>query len=295
MSVQAMAYALRQRSAADPTARHVLLCMANYANADGRAAFASVATLAEDTGLSQRAVQYKIRELERLGLIWPGNQLVAAAHIRRGDKRPCVYDLAITDDQLRPQQAVHNPVDKPPNGVHHVHPVNGHGVQMTTERGAPRAPDPSLTVIPKTPLPPEGGAGVADANPETPNTEAGAGFTDFWQAYPRKVDQEKARRAWRTLHPDATLQATILAALQVWTRHAAWQRNGGQFIPKASNWLRGRRWQDMPDAAPVPPAAPTWQPPTHQAAPVPQAARDLLARLKVGKGRAPTPEAVPCS
>ena len=93
MSIQAMAHALEDRAVTKPTLRLVYLCLANYAGEDGRGAFPSAATLAKNTCLSRRAVIASLHELERLGIIVRGNQAIAAAYIRRVDRRPVVYDI----------------------------------------------------------------------------------------------------------------------------------------------------------------------------------------------------------
>lgn len=128
MSVQAMAWALEQKLIADPPARHVLLALANYADQAGRAAFPSVARLSAETGLSERTVQSKLRALERAGCIARGNQAVVSAHIVRADRRPNCFDISIWRGAA-------------------VAPREPDGVNVTTERGAPPAPDPSLTRI----------------------------------------------------------------------------------------------------------------------------------------------------
>lgn len=91
-----MTWALEQRIVKDASARHVLLCLANYADKMGRNAFPSVASLVEDTGLAVRTVRYKLEQLHALGAIRLGNQAVAASYIDRIDRRPVVYDLAMT-------------------------------------------------------------------------------------------------------------------------------------------------------------------------------------------------------
>ena len=80
----------------DSSARHVLLCLANYAGSNGAGAFPSASTLAQDTGLSERTVRYKLDDLEKSGLIQKGNQAIAAVHIDRHDRRPVVYDLQLS-------------------------------------------------------------------------------------------------------------------------------------------------------------------------------------------------------
>lgn len=67
-------------------------------------------------------------------------------------------------------------------------------------------------------------------------------FLSFWDAYPRKVSRAAAVKVWRRLAPDAELQATMLAALDAQKRAPQWSDK--QFIPHASTWLNGRRWED---------------------------------------------------
>ncbi|MCP5916342.1 helix-turn-helix domain-containing protein, partial [Klebsiella pneumoniae] len=74
MSVQAMSWALSLpiQSLKDSSARHVLLCLANYAGSNGAGAFPSAKTLTDDTGLSERTVRIKLDLLEECGLIVRG-------------------------------------------------------------------------------------------------------------------------------------------------------------------------------------------------------------------------------
>lgn len=122
----------------DSSARHVLLCLANYAGSNGTGAFPSASTLAQDTGLSERTVRYKLDDLEKSGLIQKGNQAIAAVHIDRHDRRPVVYDLQI----LRGA----NPASRTKRGADDATGCNPqqNGVQSGTERGAAAAPNPSL-------------------------------------------------------------------------------------------------------------------------------------------------------
>jgi len=69
-------------------------------------------------------------------------------------------------------------------------------------------------------------------------------FEQFWKIYPRKVAKADARKAWaqtEKIRPD--LQ-TIITAVQAACKTDQWMRSGGQFIPHASTWLRGERWED---------------------------------------------------
>lgn len=122
----------------DASARHVLLCLANYAGSNGTGAFPSASTLAQDTGLSERTVRYKLDDLEKSGLIKQGNQAIAAVHIDRHDRRPVVYDLQL----LRGANAAPRS-ERGANDGTGCNPQQN-GVQATTERGAAAAPNTSI-------------------------------------------------------------------------------------------------------------------------------------------------------
>lgn len=69
-------------------------------------------------------------------------------------------------------------------------------------------------------------------------------FLQFWDAYPRKADKQKALKAWQRLNPDASLCNVIFRALENQKRSVQWTRDEGRFVPYASTWLNGRRWED---------------------------------------------------
>lgn len=150
-----MTWAMEQRAVTDASARHVLLCLANYAGEDGRGAFPSVRTLSDLTGLSERTVQYKLAALEEARVIRRGNQAIAAAYIGRHDRRPVVYDLDLTVGRGA------TAAPRRERGAND----DTNGVQMTTERGARVAPDPSFN-HPSNPA--VSGAGAREAAKVTP-------------------------------------------------------------------------------------------------------------------------------
>ena len=123
----------------DSSARHVLLCLANYASADGRGTFPSVNRLSEDTGLSERTVRYKLDLLREAGWIVRGNQALAAVYIDQHDRRPVVYDLQLSRGaNAAPRSKRGADFDAPGCNLQH------NGVQISTERGADSAPKPPL-------------------------------------------------------------------------------------------------------------------------------------------------------
>ncbi|MBO7251324.1 MAG: hypothetical protein J6V25_01735 [Oscillospiraceae bacterium] len=67
-------------------------------------------------------------------------------------------------------------------------------------------------------------------------------FEKFWSMYPRKEGKQKARSAFQKI--EVPLEV-ILTALEQHKKSAQWTKNNGEFIPHASTWLNGKRWEDQ--------------------------------------------------
>lgn len=68
-------------------------------------------------------------------------------------------------------------------------------------------------------------------------------FNLFWEAYPRKVAKSEAKKAFIKLAPDKEFTDMMISALA----QASFIKEESQFIPHASTWINGRRWEDKPD------------------------------------------------
>lgn len=66
-------------------------------------------------------------------------------------------------------------------------------------------------------------------------------FDQFWSAYPLKKSKKDARKAFAKVK--APLD-TLLAALERQKKTPDWTKDGGRYIPYASTWLNGERWED---------------------------------------------------
>lgn len=79
-------------------------------------------------------------------------------------------------------------------------------------------------------------------------------FHAFWDEYPKKVDKRRAYAAFKHLNITPEMLRVMLQALNVQKRSRQWREANGQFIPHASTWLNGRRWEDeyipLPDQTP---------------------------------------------
>ena len=94
MSWEASAWAMKKGKdyELEPTARFVMLSMANYADKEGNDIYPSLATLEADTGLSERTIRRHIKHLIAVGLLEYGDQTIVSNNPRfRGDKLPKVY------------------------------------------------------------------------------------------------------------------------------------------------------------------------------------------------------------
>lgn len=72
-------------------------------------------------------------------------------------------------------------------------------------------------------------------------TETDSGFDAFYQAYPKKVGKDDARKAWNKKKPPL---ADVLKAIEQYKLTPQWNKDDGQFIPNPSTWLNQGRWKD---------------------------------------------------
>ena len=75
------------------------------------------------------------------------------------------------------------------------------------------------------------------------------GFDEFWAVYPKKKDKARAKKAFDKAMKEGASLEVMLAALERQRLSADWQKDGGQFIPHATTWLNGKRWEDETDIA----------------------------------------------
>ena len=74
-------------------------------------------------------------------------------------------------------------------------------------------------------------------------------FDLFWQAYPKKVGKEAARRSWAKLREPVAHLAWILTALKWQIASDDWTRDNRQYVPNPATYLNQGRWQDEQQVA----------------------------------------------
>jgi hypothetical protein len=67
-------------------------------------------------------------------------------------------------------------------------------------------------------------------------------FDEFWSLYPRKIAKANARKAWQKL----SAEQQLMAAKAINTHCEYWKAKETEleFIPHASSWLNGERYED---------------------------------------------------
>lgn len=217
MSIQAMTRVLEGR-VGDRGRKSTLYALANYAGPDGRHTYPSVATLAHDAECSEATVRRDLKQLLADGWIRPGDQ-EHVAHIR-GDRRPVVYEIAMTeairaewkkgdDPDARPvsltprdddpDQGTGSQADTPfedPTGCQN----QAHGVSKPPSRGVTAVtPEPYEPVEPKPPHPPASGGrppGACSKPGPTPHTNCrGCGTTNRDVAETARIQAAAEKRA----------------------------------------------------------------------------------------------------
>lgn len=114
-----------------------------------------------------------------------------------------------------------------------------------TECNAPTVPNPTNPTKPNitntTPYSPDGDDGdIKEKFQELQERR----FTEFWQAYPKKVGKQAALKSWKRIKTTAELHDRIMKAIEAAKKTDQWQREAGRFIPNPSTWLNQGRWDD---------------------------------------------------
>lgn len=212
MSVEAITIALHH-SRAKGSDKLVLLGIANHHGDNG--AYPSLETLGRYSGVSQRSVRRSIQELQKLGEI----VVYVNGAPTSGQYKPNLYyfTLACPPD-----------CDRSMN-----HKVRGdkfvtQGGQWRHSGGTQMSAKP--VIEPK-------------EQPSIPQASLEDLFSEFWQAYPRKVEKLAAKNAFAKAIKLVDPQIIIDGAHRYANDPNLPEK---QFIPHPGTWLNAGRWEDEP-------------------------------------------------
>lgn len=190
----------------ESTTKLVCYTIWSHMASDGTGCFPSYALIAEESGLSRRAVIYHVEKAAIAGFLVVDN--------RQRDNGSASSNL------YRPTM----PVPSAP-----VAPRGAPDAPVGSASGAPLLTDHLSNNPPNIPQPPEGAKAAADD------------FAKFWDAYPSKVGKPKALAVWQRLKPDLD---NVLSGLKRWKASEQWRKDGGRYIPHPTTWLNREGWND---------------------------------------------------
>lgn len=196
----------------NPTAKVVLLAIARYANGAGEA-YPSQRRLTDDTCISERTVRSCVHWLEEHGFI-------TITVMPNGSN---LYTItSMMEEHMQDNE------DGPANIADEVD-SNITRLDITKKRIA------NYTTT----------SAAKSAHPlDTPF------FLAFWQAYPRRIGKGDARAAFTKAATRNDPNLIVQAAL-AYAKHVAEAGTEQKFIPHASTWLNGERWEDDLEAEKV--------------------------------------------
>lgn len=253
--------------------------LARHADRKGRGAYPSVARLAAYACKAERSVQRDLKQLRELGLIRLGDQS-KAGHLPEG-KRPEVYDLAIertvpggragADEVTRTSRVTlassrrRGGKKKPSSGdvpsdstgdvdVRGDVDVTGDagvadGVTWTSQEGR-RGRHPNQKDEPTDE--PKDSYGARDSVRAAAGDEerdyAWKAFGDFWLLYPRPMQPEKTKTAWRAALDRGADPDLIVKAAKAYAQHLGGKAD--RYTPYSATWLNNGSYEDSLDSAP---------------------------------------------
>lgn len=235
MSLKALTWVMERAPVDDPTSLLILYALADRAHDDGTAAWPSQEWIAKRARCSDRTVRRVLGKLEASGVIQKGDPR-HVAHIRE-DRRPTVWNLSLwmsreDENERVDKMTARTPVtERPDTGD----TTTGHpGSNDRTQLCPTNRPEPSLN----------------RPEPSVQNDR----FDDFWTTYPKKVGKGQARKAYTTAVKKVD-GGTLMEKLELFKAHHEKLGTDKRYIPNASTWLNGERWDDeliesTSDAAP---------------------------------------------
>ena len=82
-------------------------------------------------------------------------------------------------------------------------------------------------------------------NKENNLNKTSAHFDEFWKAYPNKKDKKRAEQKFEKINFKKYSLEEIMVSLDQLKRSDEWMKENGKYIPMASTWINGERWNDI--------------------------------------------------
>jgi hypothetical protein len=243
MSHKATNWAIEQRGL-KPTAKVVLFHLADRHNPDN-GCFPSQERLAADCEISRASLNKQLSLLENRGLLRRIQRRNEKTNRQLSTRYVFPFEDGFVDQPNLPQSEKSD--DKPSQfDLQNPCPDSGHGPEAVSsfdEKPCPEKDESRVqnldTNLVREPLrePCVGG----DA------AQIKKSFAEFWEAYPRKRDQDRSKRLFeKAITSGVEAQTIIQAAARYRAENIG---NKPMYLAFADNWLDARRWEDYPEGA----------------------------------------------
>lgn len=238
MSHEATSWAIRQRGL-KPTTRIILWHLADRHNPDF-GCFPSQERLAEDTEISRSTLNEHLGLLEAHGLIRREARLNERTKRQMSTRYILAFEPDFAQHDGEPSPETGHGTDMEQNGV--PCPKSGHGAvsektpDPCPENGKSRVRNSDTNLV-REPL--REPVRRAAAREGAGNDQDDDRFGAFWAAYPHRVEERAARRAWAKIPPSADIDQIIAAA----AAYADDDRVKRGFPKQPANWLMDRCWE----------------------------------------------------
>ena len=73
-------------------------------------------------------------------------------------------------------------------------------------------------------------------------------FNEFWDLYPKKVDKEGSKRAFKRIKRLKEQFPAIIRALEIQKQSKQWTKENGQYIPNPRTYINQERWLSVNEA-----------------------------------------------
>lgn len=82
-------------------------------------------------------------------------------------------------------------------------------------------------------------------NKENNLNKTNAHFEEFWKAYPSIKDKKRAEQKFSKIDFKKNPFDKIMASLEKLKKTDEWLKESGKYVPMASTWINGERWNDI--------------------------------------------------
>lgn len=201
----------------------------------------SVSGLAVKAGCGKDKIRRILGELQEVGYL-----IREQSHDSGGKFSGNIY---ILQDEAPPLSGKHDNGDTGKNAPLSENTDNGENRQRQNPSSvSPTQQNIDLTEkeIKRPPKAPQGGRRAAKKKDKSMPKYQPEWFERFWEKYPpregTKDHRKEAVAAWDKLKPSLELCRKMSEALEPKNWPESWHREKGRYIPLASTWLNGERW-----------------------------------------------------